>query len=103
MLHQITNVPKQTKKSLKTYLNGLLGKIFMDGICYSVDLKRLVNNGILSKPEFIDLKTDYKIDRELNSYELNALRRFQNMPDSIAKQISLNKERNNFIVNHYQV
>ncbi len=93
----LTATPTRTNENEK----GLLGKIFSDGICYSVDLKSLVNNGILSKPEFIDLKTDYKMDRELNSYELNALRRFQNMPDTIAKQIALNKERNNFIVNHY--
>ncbi|MBP3931905.1 MAG: DEAD/DEAH box helicase family protein [Peptostreptococcaceae bacterium] len=93
----LTATPTRTNDNEK----GLLGKIFSDGICYSVDLRTLVNNGILSKPEFIDLKTDYKMDRELNSYELNALRRFQNMPDSIAKQIAVNKERNNFIVNHY--
>ncbi|MCR8744260.1 DEAD/DEAH box helicase family protein [Romboutsia lituseburensis] len=93
----LTATPTRTSEKEK----GLLGKIFTDGICYSVDLKTLVNNGILSKPEFIDLKTDYKMDRELNSYELNALRRFQNLPDSIAKQIALNKERNNFIVDHY--
>lgn len=93
----LTATPTRTNENEK----GLLGKIFTDGICYSIDLKTLINNGILSKPEFIDLKTEYKIDRELNSYELNALRRFQNMPDTIAKQIALNKERNNFIVNHY--
>ena len=93
----LTATPTRTSENEK----GLLGKIFTDGICYSVDLKTLVNNGILSKPEFIDLKTDYKIDRELSSYELNAIRRFQNLPDSIAKQIALNKERNNFIVEHY--
>lgn len=93
----LTATPTRSNEKEK----GLLGKIFTDGICYSVDLKTLVNNGILSKPEFIDLKTEYKMDRELDNYELNALRRFQNMPDSIAKQIALNKERNNFIVNHY--
>lgn len=93
----LTATPTRSSEKEK----GLLGKIFTDGICYSVDLKTLVNNGILSKPEFIDLKTEYKMDRELDNYELNALRRFQNMPDSIAKQIALNKERNNFIVNHY--
>lgn len=93
----LTATPTRTNDKEK----GLLGKIFTDGICYSVDLDTLVNNGILSRPKFIDLKTDYKIDRELSNYELNALKRFQNMPESIAKQIALNKERNNFIVNHY--
>lgn len=94
----LTATPTRTNEKEK----GLLGKIFTDGICYSVDLDTLVNNGILSRPNFIDLKTDYKIDRELSSYELNALKRFQNLPDTIAKQIALSKERNNFIVNHYR-
>lgn len=93
----LTATPTRTSESEK----GLLGKIFCDGISYSIDLKTLINNGILSKPEFIDLKTDFKINRDLTSYELTAIKKFQNMPDSISKEIALNKERNNFIVNHY--
>ncbi|MDK2584457.1 DEAD/DEAH box helicase family protein [Romboutsia sedimentorum] len=93
----LTATPMRTSEKEK----GLLGKIFQDGICYSVDLKTLINNKILSKPVIRDLKTDFKMKRELNRSELNALTKFKNLPDSVAKDIAINKERNNFIVNNY--
>lgn len=93
----LTATPMRTNQKEE----GLLGKIFTDGICYSVDLKTLINNSILSTPEFIELETKYKVDRELTSYELQAVKNFKNIPDDIASDIALNKERNNYIVNHY--
>lgn len=93
----LTATPMRTNQKEE----GLLGKIFTDGICYNVDLKTLINNSILSTPEFIELETKYKVDRELTSYELQAVKNFKNIPDDIASDIALNKERNNYIVNHY--
>lgn len=93
----LTATPMRTSNKEKGYLD----KIFSDGICYSVDLKTLINNGILAKPLIRDLKTDFQLKRELTSQEITALNRFQNLPDRIAKEIALNKDRNNFIVNHY--
>lgn len=93
----LTATPMRTSSREK----GHLEKIFSEEICYSVDLKTLINNGILAKPIIRDLKTDFQLNRELSSNELAALNKFQNIPESIAKEISLNKERNNFIVSHY--
>lgn len=93
----LTATPIRTNEREK----GLLGKIFEDGISYSVDLKSLINNGILSKPIIRDLKTDFKMKRELSNSELSSLKKFANLPEKVAKDIVLNKERNRFIVNHY--
>lgn len=93
----LTATPMRTNSHEKGYLE----KIFSDGICYSVDLKTLINNGILAKPIIRDLKTDFQLKRELTSNELTALNRFQNLPEGVAKEIALNKNRNNFIVSHY--
>lgn len=93
----LTATPMRTCEKEK----GLLGKIFEDGISYSVDLKTLINNGILAKPIIRDLKTDFKMKMELSNSELNYFRKFANLPEKIAKDIVLNKERNRFIVDHY--
>ncbi|MGL5756585.1 MAG: DEAD/DEAH box helicase family protein [Paraclostridium sp.] len=80
---------------------GLLGKIFSDNICYSVDLNTLINKGILSTPVLREFDTKVELESELSKSDIRAIKMSQNLPDNIAKQIALNKKRNNFIINKY--
>lgn len=80
---------------------GLLKKVFSDGICYSVDLNTLITEGILAKPVFLERDTYIGIKKELTSKEIEFIRRSGSLPEEIAKEITLNKERNNLIVNEY--
>lgn len=93
----LTATPMRTDEKEK----GLLGKIFSDNICYSVDLNTLINKGILSKPVLRSFDTKVELENELTKADIRAIRMSSNLPENIAKQIALNKKRNNFIVNSY--
>lgn len=93
----LTATPMRTSEKEK----GLLGKIFTDGICYSVDLKTLINRGILSTPKLREFDTKMLINRELTARELDAINRGLNLPENIAEWIVKHTKRNNFIVNEY--
>ena len=93
----LTATPTRTAENEQ----GLLRKVFNNGICYSVDLNRLVTEGILARPVFLQRDTYTGIKKELTSKELDFIRRSGTLPEEIAKEITLNKERNNLIVNEY--
>lgn len=93
----LTATPTRTSENEK----GLLKKIFPNDICYSVDLKTLIAEGILAKPILVERKTNEGIRKELTAKELGYIRRTGILPENIAKDIILNKERNNFIVKEY--
>ncbi|MBC8630134.1 DEAD/DEAH box helicase family protein [[Eubacterium] tenue] len=93
----LTATPMRTDEKEK----GLLGRIFSDNICYSVDLNTLINKGILSKPILREFDTKVALENELTRADIRAIKMSSNLPENIAKQITLNKKRNNFIVNSY--
>ena len=93
----LTATPIRTREKEK----GLLGNIFTDGICYSIDLKTLINRGILAKPIFKEYDTNMMITKELSANDLHMINRGFNLPQGIAEEIAKHKERNNFIVNEY--
>lgn len=79
---------------------GLLKRIFDDDIVYKVDLKTLINRGILAKPIFRELNTQLDISEEISDEDVKRIKAFD-LPEDIAETIAQNKERNNFIVEHY--
>ncbi|MVO69985.1 tetratricopeptide repeat protein [Paeniclostridium sordellii] len=93
----LTATPMRTDEKEK----GLLGKIFSDNICYSVDLNTLINKGILSQPVLRSFDTKVELENELTKADIRAIKMSSNLPENIARQIALNKKRNNFIVNSY--
>lgn len=93
----LTATPLRTNEKEK----GLLGTIFTDGICYSIDLKTLINRGILSKPIFKEYDTNAMITKDISAKDLDMINRGFNLPQGIAEEIAKHKERNNFIVNEY--
>lgn len=93
----LTATPIRTSEKEK----GLLGKIFTDGICYSIDLKTLINRGILAKPILKEYDTNAMIAKDISANELEMINRGFNLPQGIAEEIAKHKERNSFIVNEY--
>ena len=85
------------------YEQGLLKKVFPDDIIYKIDLRTLINRGILSEPIFKEIKTDFDMIKVLNDGELSNLYKFdiESIGKESAKTIAENKERNHCIVNHY--
>jgi ATP-dependent helicase IRC3 len=82
---------------------GLLSKVFPDDIIYKVDLRTLINRGILSEPIFEEEKTGYDILRELSEVEIDALNYsgIDKIGKATAKTIAENGQRNWSIVNRY--
>lgn len=93
----LTATPIRTSENEK----GLLKKIFKDDIIYSIDLSTLIAKGILAKPYFESINTEFTLDKELTSKELDFIRRSGNLPDDIAEFIVKNTERNSKIVEQY--
>lgn len=80
---------------------GALKQIFMDDIIYKTDLETLIKKGILATPIFDEYKTDIQFTEHLG---VNALKNIENLdmiPEDIAEEIAVSKERNNIIVSKY--
>lgn len=95
----LTATPFRTSESEK----GLLAKLFTDEIVYGIDLRTLINRGILSEPIFYEQKTNFKM---YDVFDDNAIEKIQHFDISsigkdVAKNIGENKTRNNNIVDYY--
>lgn len=93
----LTATPMRTDEKEK----GLLGRIFTDNICYSIDLNDLINKKILATPILREFDTKIELEKELTKADIRAIRMSSNLPENVASQIALSKKRNNFIVSKY--
>ncbi|MCD8238633.1 MAG: DEAD/DEAH box helicase family protein [Clostridiales bacterium] len=90
---------------------GLLKKLFPDDIVYKIDLRELINRGILSEPHFESVKTGEdmtklfeacggkeKLDRIVGDkfFDIGSI------GNDLANQIFNNRNRNSLIVDHYK-
>lgn len=80
---------------------GLLGKIFTDGIVYKIDLKDLIKKGILSRPEFEECLTEIEVGENMGLNALRSIEQLDSLPDDIADDIANNKNRNAKIAHKY--
>ncbi|MCL2087542.1 MAG: DEAD/DEAH box helicase family protein [Oscillospiraceae bacterium] len=89
---------------------GLLKKIFYDDIVYKIDLRELINRGILAEPIFEEAETHVDMEALFKSADAEVvLERIANdsffdidtIGESLATEIAENKERNNAIVRKY--
>ena len=83
---------------------GLLRKIFKDGITYRIGINKLIEIGFLARPNFREeVNTGFDITKVLSNKEIEKI--IFNDLDCIskksAKKLGENVERNHFIVNHY--
>ena len=83
---------------------GLLAKVFPDDIIYKVDLRTLISRGILSKPNFEEVNTDFDMTKLLSPDQLENLKYFDidTIGKETAKTIAENDTRNWIIVNRYK-
>jgi superfamily II DNA or RNA helicase len=96
----LTATPSRTAEKEQ----GLLKKLFTDDIIYKIDLRTLIDRGILSEPHFESPKTNVDMIELLTDEDLKKLQKFgdiESIGESTAKSIAENKKRNNFIVEHY--
>lgn len=93
----LTATPFRTSESEK----GALRKIFEDDIIYSVDLKTLINRGILSDPIFVEKNAKINMINDLTDEDIKKIQRLSKLPEDIATKKAQNKVRNNLIVNYY--
>lgn len=102
----LTATPFRTDEGEKS----LLRKVFTDGIIYKIDLRELINRGILSEPIFRSISTNINMAELFESnHSKEALQRMVNDKffdiESIGKEtataIANNKERNHAIVYEY--
>ena len=95
----LTATPFRTAEHEK----GLLKKVFPDDIIYKIDLRTLIDRGILSEPYFREKNTDFDMTKILDEKELDRIKYFDidRIGKSTAKTIAENRERNHCIVDHY--
>ena len=80
---------------------GLLAKIFTDGIIFKVDLKDLIKKDILSRPEFEECLTEVELGKHMGLNALRSIEQLDSLPEDVADEIANHKERNKMIVNKY--
>ena len=89
---------------------GLLKKIFYDDIAYKIDLRELINRGILAEPIFEEVETEFDMLRlfqtpdgasVLARIEQESFFDIESIGADIATKIAKNAERNNTIVRKY--
>ncbi len=102
----LTATPLRTADNEK----GLLKKVFPDDIVYKIDLRELINRGIISEPIFKHIPTDvnmvelFKANNSQEALERIAQDSFfdiDSIGNEIAAAIAGNSKRNNAIVNEY--
>lgn len=93
---------------------GLLAKIFTDGICegrvvhgdigitYQIGLKELINKQILAKPIFESFYTDEEYGDTLGVDAWESIQHLDVIPDEVAQQMADSAARNKLIVETYK-
>jgi ATP-dependent helicase IRC3 len=80
---------------------GLLSKIYKDGIVFKIDLKDLIKKEILSRPNFEECETEINFEDNLGLKAIKSIENLDTLPEDVAQKIAENKERNRLIVNKY--
>ncbi len=93
----LTATPSYTNK----YKYGWLEKLFPQRIIYQVTAQLLMADGILSKPEIEQHKTNFEVsnfeEEEYNKW----IKSYQDIPENIISELAENRDRNAFIAETY--
>ncbi|MHC5937363.1 DEAD/DEAH box helicase [Nostoc sp.] len=92
----LTATPTYTDKAKR----GWLRKIFTDGVIYQADKETLIIQGILARPNYIEVSTGIDMEVDDKLYD-RLVKQHKDLPESIIEILADNKHRNNFIVNSY--
>lgn len=92
---------------------GLLSKIFKDGvskgrvvkgdvgIAYQIGLQDLINSFILARPHIDTCDTNESFGETLDDEQIELMRRFDRIPEHVAKKMAESSSRNQLIVRTY--
>jgi superfamily II DNA or RNA helicase len=82
---------------------GLMKKMFPGDIVYKVDLKQLIDQGFLAKPNEISVPTgvDFGLDDKTVDLLIRSGGDFSRLGEDIARELGENGGRNRLIVDHY--
>jgi len=95
----LTATPTYTDKSKR----GWLSKIFPDGnkgTIYQADKDALILQGILARPNYIEVPTGKDVELDDSLYE-QLTNKHKDLPEKIIETLAQDNERNNAIVNTY--
>lgn len=92
----LTATPTHNNKSLR----GWLWEIFKDEIIYKAEKATLIAQGILARPNYIEVPTGKKLGVDDKLYS-RLTRQHKDLPESIIEILARDKDRNNLIVSTY--
>lgn len=76
-------------------------RIFDNQIIYSVSMSKLIADGVLSKPNYINIETNIDIDTIIDIDEREYIRKWGEMPASLLTKVAKTNERNEIIIDEY--
>ncbi|MEH2370612.1 DEAD/DEAH box helicase family protein [Nostoc sp.] len=79
---------------------GWLWKIFENGIIYEAKKESLILQGVLARPNYIEVATGKELEVDDKLYD-RLVKQHQDLPESIIEKLASDKQRNNFIVHTY--
>ncbi len=93
----LTATPTRTVEGERSTLSALFGQ----NIIYRVELRRLIERGILSRPRLVNVATDVDVERGITEDDRAHLTRFNDLSEEWLERIAGLEERNAVIVDHF--
>jgi superfamily II DNA or RNA helicase len=81
-------------------IRGWLWEIFKDKVIYEAEKATLIAQGILARPNYIEVPTGKKVEVDDKLF-YSLTRQHKDLPESIIEILARDKNRNNLIVNAY--
>ena len=78
-----------------------LMQLFQNTIIYSVSMSKLIANGTLATPEYIQRETNVDIEAIITLDEQRYIQKWKEMPESLLEKVAKTNERNELIVSEY--
>lgn len=92
----LTATPTHNDKAIQ----GWLWKIFKDKVIYEAEKATLIAQGILARPNYIEVPTGKKLEVDDKLF-YSLTKQHKDLPESIIEILARDKDRNNLIVNAY--
>ncbi len=92
----LTATPTHNDKTIR----GWLWEIFKDEVIYKAEKATLIAQGILARPNYIEVPTGKKVEVD-DALFSRLTRQHKDLPESIIEILARDKDRNNLIVNAY--
>lgn len=79
---------------------GLM-KIFDNQVIYSISMSKLIADGVLAKPNYINIETNIDIDTIIDIDERAYIKKWGEMPASLLTKVAKTNKRNEIIIDEY--